>query len=126
LTTSTPSMKPDVEPGAPNLAATFPAGGLGASMPGRAAITERGVTVAVGTEHERDGNRIILYERLTGDAARQRATGPEPHGAGMPPEAVERVEYIEVWSTPSSGDGYDFRMYSFGGALIACRSTRGH
>jgi len=33
------------------------------------------------------------------------------------------IEYVEVWSTPSSPDGYDFRCYSFGGALIACRST---
>jgi hypothetical protein len=68
--------------------------------------------------------RVILYERLTGDAARSRATSPEPDGAGLTSEQVARVEYIEVWSTPPPARGYDFRMYSFGGALLASRSTR--
>ncbi len=95
---------------------------------GRPTVTERGVaiTVAPSRDHERPGSRIILYERLTGDAARQRATDPEPKGAGLTGDEAEKVEYLEVWSTPDPADGYDFRMYSFGGALIASRSTRGH
>jgi hypothetical protein len=79
------------------------------------------VTVA-----ERETSRVILYERLTGEQARRRATSPEPKGAGLSQEAAEKVEYVEIWSTPDPADGYDFRMYSFGGALIASRSTRGH
>ena len=66
----------------------------------------------------------ILYERLTGEAARERARQPEPRGAGLPAEIVDQIEYIEVWSTPNEPAGYDFRAYSFGGVLIASRSTR--
>lgn len=115
------SMKSKAPEPAAKTALPFP----GPAEPGRPAVTERGVTITVGTDGERDMNRIILYERLTGEAARRRAMAPEPQGAGMPPEAVEKVEYVEVWSTPSPAEGYDFRMYSFGGALLASRSTRG-
>jgi hypothetical protein len=72
----------------------------------------------------RDRSRTILYERLTGDAARERARQPEPRGAGWPAEIVDQIEYIEVWSTPVAPAGYDFRAYSFGGVLIASHSTR--
>jgi len=73
---------------------------------------------------ERDRNRTILYERLTGEAARDRARQPEPRGAGLPAEIVDRIEYMEVWGTPNPPAGYDFRGYSFGGVLVASRSTR--
>ena len=92
---------------------------------GGSAATERGAS-APSEAGERQGNRVILYERLTGEEARRRAMGSEPQGAGMPREAVEKVEYVEVWSTQNPADGYDFRMYSFGGALVASRSTRRH
>jgi hypothetical protein len=99
-----------------------------APQAGRATVTERGVAITVtpNRDHERPGSRNILYERLTGEAARQRATDPEPKGAGLTRDEAEKVESIEVWSTPDPADGHDFRMYSFGGALIASRSTRGH
>ncbi len=90
----------------------------------RPIVTERGIPIAVAAEGEPEAGRVILYERLTGDAARVRAMSPEPQGAGMPPEEVARVESVEIWSTPPPSSGYDFRMYSFGGALIASRSTR--
>jgi len=118
------STKPDVLPSAPNPAPNFSSDAVGTRVASGPAAPEQGSKPA--ERQDRDGNRIILYERLTGDAARKRAMGPEPHGAGMPPETVQNVEYVEVWSTPASADGYDFRMYSFGGALIACRSTRSH
>ncbi|HYB53954.1 MAG TPA: hypothetical protein VEG84_08810 [Thermoanaerobaculia bacterium] len=111
------STKPDPSPTSSSAAPPFSKGGPDAAEHGLCSGADRS---------QRDGSRIILYERLTGDAARKRAMGAEPLGAGMSPEAVEQIEYIEVWSTPGSADGYDFRMYSFGGALIACRSTRGH
>jgi len=95
--------------------------------PGRTAprplVTERGVPIAVKGDGERDGRRTILYERLTGEAARDRARRPEPQGAGLPEEIIDQIEYIEVWSTPKEPTGYDFRVYSFGGTLIASRST---
>jgi len=90
----------------------------------RAAATERGLSATRSAHPERDAGRTILYERLTGDAARERARQPEPRGAGLPAEIVDRIEYIEVWSTPNEPAGFDYRGYSFGGALIASRSTR--
>ena len=116
------SSSPEAQRSAPQTG--VPHGGADAGHPppaARATVTENGVTVA-----ERGGTPIILYERLTGEEARRRAESPEPQGAGMAREAVEKVEYVEVWSTQDPADGYDFRMYSFGGALIASRSTRGH
>ena len=88
----------------------------------RGPVTEQGVAAAA--DPRREGHRVILYERLTGEEARQRAASPEPHGAGMLPEAVDKVEYVEVWGTQNPADGCDLRMYSFGGALITSRSTR--
>jgi hypothetical protein len=90
----------------------------------RPIVTERGIPIAVQGRPERERNRTILYERLTGDAARERARQPEPRGAGLPAEIVDQIEYIEVWSTPNEPAGYDFRVYSFGGVLIASRSMR--
>lgn len=90
----------------------------------RPLVTERGLPIAVQSDSEPESDRVILYERLTGDAARQRAASPEPQGAGMAAEEVAKIEYVEIWSTPSPAGGYDFRMYSYGGALIAARSTR--
>jgi hypothetical protein len=94
------------------------------SQPVRPAATERGTPIEVVANRTLESGRVILYERLTGVAARERARGTEPQGAGMPAEEVARVEYLEVWSTPPPANGYDFRMYSFGGALLATRSTR--
>ncbi len=90
----------------------------------RPVVTESGLPVARSSHPERDRSRTILYERLTGQAARERARQPEPRGAGLPAEIVDQIEYIEVWSTPNEPAGYDFRVYSFGGVLIATRSTR--
>lgn len=118
------SMKSNLPAPAAKTPSHFPAAGSGPAAAGRPAVKQQSVAIPVETGRERDDNRIILYERLSGEAARQRATAPEPRGAGMPPEAVEKVEYVEVWSTPNPPEGYDFRMYSFGGALIASRSTR--
>jgi hypothetical protein len=95
------------------------------SQPARAAASDRRVPIEVVANRPQGSGRVILYERLTGAAARERAIGAEPHGAGMPAEEVARVEYVEIWSTPAPANGYDFRMYSFGGALLATRSTRG-
>lgn len=121
----TPSTKPDARsPAKTPLSHEAPAPGPAASV--RPAVTERGVSVPIETTRDREADRNILYERLTGEAARRRATAPEPQGAGMTPEDVEKVEYVEVWSTSAPADGYDFRMYTFGGALIASRTTRGH
>jgi hypothetical protein len=89
----------------------------------RPPVSERGLA-ATAPDSRQETGRIILYERLAGNAARERARTPEPQGAGLPPDIVERVEYVEAWSTKSSADGFDFRMYSFGGALIALRSIR--
>jgi hypothetical protein len=102
-----------------------PAGGSRVDL-GRPLVTERGASMSVAGANEAAGEaaRVILYERLTGEAARRRATSPEPEGAGMTPEQVARVEYVEVWNTLSPSRGYDFRMYSFGGVLLAARSTR--
>jgi len=121
----TPSMKSNVLAPDAKTPHPFPAPEARPAERGRPAVTERGVTIAVGPDTDRDPDRIILYERLTGEAARRRAMDPEPRGAGMPAEAVEKIEYLEVWSSPGPAGGYDFRMYSFGGALIASRSTRG-
>ncbi|HTO77446.1 MAG TPA: hypothetical protein VMQ61_15335 [Thermoanaerobaculia bacterium] len=90
----------------------------------RPIVTEHGLSVAWSVKPERNKTRTILYERLTGEAARERARQPEPRGAGLPAEIVDQIEYIEVWSTPNEPVGYDFRGYSFGGVLIASRSTR--
>ena len=81
-------------------------------------------TAAWNSSQDRDRTRSILYERLTGDAARERARQPEPRGAGLPAEIVDQIEYIEVWSTPNEPTGYELRVYSFCGVLIATRSTR--
>lgn len=116
------STSPEAQKSVPNAAAPLSNGGAGRPHPSHSTtVTEHGVTAT-----QREGSRVILYERLTGEEARRRATSPEPQGAGLAKEAVERVEYVEVWSTQNPADGYDFRMYSFGGALIASRSTRGH
>jgi hypothetical protein len=90
-------------------------------------VTERGVAIPVtpDRDHERPGSRNNLYEKLTGEAARLRACQPEPRGPGLTREEAEKIECLEVRSTPDPSDGYEFRMYSFGGALIASRSTRG-
>ncbi len=88
------------------------------------AVTGSRPTAAWKGSQDRDRTRSILYERLTGDAARERARQPEPRGAGLPAEIVDQIEYIEVWSTTKEPAGYDFRAYSFGGVLIASRSTR--
>ncbi|HEY7113513.1 MAG TPA: hypothetical protein VIA45_11325 [Thermoanaerobaculia bacterium] len=109
-----------IEPPAPPIMSEAPARLHGQ----RPVVTERGVPVSVRVDDERHQQRTILYERLTGEAARERARRPEPLGAGLPPEIVDQIEYIEVWSTPKEPAGYDFRVYSFGGALIASRSTR--
>lgn len=90
----------------------------------RPVATGSGLSAARSGGHDRDRKRTILYERLTGEAARERARQPEPRGAGLPADIVDQVEYIEVWSTPSEPAGHDFRAYSFGGVLIASRSTR--
>ena len=71
----------------------------------------------------RDDTRWILYERLSGAAARERAERPSPEGAGLPPEAAHAVEYVEVWGRPGDSRGYDLRMYSFGGRLVAFRNV---
>ena len=68
---------------------------------------------------DRDDHRWILYERLSGAAARERAERPSPEGAGLSPEAARAVEYVEVWGAPADPRRYDLRMYSFGGALVA-------
>jgi hypothetical protein len=104
--------------------AAIPHSGGGAPRPQaapalRATVTAHGVTAT-----ERETQRAVLQERLTGDDARNRATSPEPQGAGLTREAVEKIEYTEIWSNANPSDGYDFRMYSFGGALVATRSTR--
>jgi hypothetical protein len=93
---------------------------------GRHVVLERSVPIPLVSDAPAGSGsgRVILYERLTGEAARRRATSPEPEGAGMTSEQVAGVEYIEIWSTPPPACGYDFRMYSFGGALLASRSTR--
>ena len=67
--------------------------------------------------------RWILHERLAGDAARERAQRATPDGAGLSREEARDVEYVEVWGTPGDTSGFDFRMYNFGGALVAQRST---
>ena len=92
----------------------------------RPRVIERGVSMSFADGRAATGpaGRVILYERLTGEAARRRATSPEPEGGGMTPEQVARVEYVEVWSTSPPARGYDLRMYSFGGVLLAVRSTR--
>jgi hypothetical protein len=92
----------------------------------RPIVTERGVPIEVHPERHRETGpgRIILYERLTGEAARERAMSPEPVGAGLAADQVSQVEYVEVWSTPAPARGYDFKLYSFGGALLATRTTR--
>jgi hypothetical protein len=87
-------------------------------------VSERGTPIDVLAHRAPPSGRVVLYERLTGAAARERAMGAEPHGAGMPGEEAAKVEYVEVWSTPPPANGYDFRMYSFGGTLLATRSTR--
>lgn len=68
--------------------------------------------------------RFILYERWKGEEARRKAGSPEPQGAGMARAAAEKIEYAEVWGSEDPSDGYDLRVYSFGGNLIACFSTR--
>ena len=102
-----------------------PASGPRADL-ARPLVTERGVSMSFADGRVAPGaaGRVVLYERLSGEAARRRATSPEPEGAGMTPDQVARVEYVEVWSTLPPARGYDFRMYSFGGALLAVRSTR--
>jgi len=90
----------------------------------RPVVTESGPAVTWSGHQPRDRSRTILYERLNGEAARERARQPEPRGAGLAAEIVDQIEYIEVWSTPNEPAGYDFRAYSFGGILIASRSTR--
>jgi hypothetical protein len=118
------SMSPTKSEAVDAAAALPPAPGTApVSQPARPAATERGTPIEVPNRPPGSG-RVILYERLTGVAARERARGTEPQGAGMPAEEVARVEYLEVWSTPPPAKGYDFRMYSFGGALLATRSTR--
>ena len=121
-----PSSKQDAPQPAAKTPLSFAAPPPAPAAPARPIVTERGVCVPIETSRDREADRNILYERLTGEAARRRATAAEPQGAGMTPEAVEKVEYVEVWSTPAPADGYDFRMYTFGGALVASRSTRGH
>ena len=69
-----------------------------------------------------DGRRI-LYERLTGAAARERAQRPAPQGAGLSPDIAREIEYLEVWVSTDVSRGWDFRMYSFGGVLVAFRSS---
>src|SRR5262245_26645730 len=110
------------DPGEP--ASVPPPQAAPASTPARAVASERGTPIEVLAQRPMQSGRLVLYERLTGAAARERAMGAEPHGAGMPAEEVAKVEYVEVWSTPPPANGYDFRMYSFGGALLATRSTR--
>ena len=90
----------------------------------RVAIVEKGGVPPAPRPAAR--GRAILYERLTGDEARRRAMSPEPSGAGMTREAAEGVEYLEVWTALKPSAGFDFRMYSFGGALVAARTTRSH
>ena len=87
-------------------------------------VATDGLSAAPSDRPDRDRRRTILYERLTGEAARERARQAEPRGAGLPADIVDQIEYIEVWSTPNEPAGYDFRGYSFGGVLIASRSTR--
>ena len=72
-----------------------------------------------GTARQAPNGRWILYERLAGAAARERAGRPTPEGAGLPPEATLEIEYVEVWVSPDVSRGCDFRMYSSGGALVA-------
>jgi hypothetical protein len=67
--------------------------------------------------------RWILYERLVGAAARARAEACPPEGAGLTVEEALRVEYVEVWGHPGDETGFDLRMYSFGGTVVAVRST---
>ena len=122
----TPSTKLDAPKPNADAPLSLAAPEAGPAASARPVVTERGVSVPIETSRDREADRNILYERLTGEAARRRAAEPEPLGAGMAPEAAEKVEYVEVWSTPAPADGYDFRMYTFGGALIASRSTRGH
>jgi hypothetical protein len=121
MNSMTPTKSEPVSAGAalPPAPATAPV-----SQPARPAPSERGTPIEVVPNRPPGSGRAILYERLTGTAARERAMGAEPHGAGMPAEEVMKVEYVEVWSTPPPANGYDFRMYSFGGALLATRSTR--
>lgn len=68
-------------------------------------------------------DHFILDERLMGDAARRRSTAASPDGAGLSPELAAKVEYVEVWRAPNPPLGVTYRMYDFGGRLVAVRSA---
>ncbi len=83
---------------------------------------QRPVPVAVPSAAVPCEDRFILEERLEGESARLRAARPRPEGAGLSSESVRHVRYLEAW-VDRSGDGVEFRLYSFGGELLAVLPT---